>query len=306
MLTKTLRFDGKILAVEVCETQSEMEKGLMWVDHLSEDRGMLFKLSSGSQPKFWMKNTFIPLDIAYIDSSMKIIKIDQMQPHSGKSSCDIPAEFAVEAPLGWFQRNQIKSGCKMEMPESNEVRSIIEEILEEIWERPTCFSDIVYRPFSDMFFQKIREMKDRSGSVNEGIIPFDSFTREVLSTDIGEFGIYEGVHVPLDIPIPEEFHRELYESKKTPKGVQLGVPRRGGEAKFHVYVRDPKTKNIKKINFGAKGMSVGINDPARRKSFVARHQCEKKNDKTKAGYWSCRLPRYWKQLGLKKTSFKFW
>ena len=133
MLTKTLRFDGKILAVEVCETQSEMEKGLMWVDHLSEDRGMLFKLSSGSQPKFWMKNTFIPLDIAYIDSSMKIIKIDQMQPHSGKSSCDIPAKFAVEAPLGWFQRNQIKSGCKMEMPESNEVRSIIEEILEEIY-----------------------------------------------------------------------------------------------------------------------------------------------------------------------------
>lgn len=304
---KRLTFSsGKCLMAGVCDTLEKRAKGLMGISDLPEGKGMLFVMEKPEISSFWMKNTLIPLDIAYIDSEMRIVKLDSMVPHTGKSTCKVPVQFAVEAPYGWFERNGIKEGQKMKIESVAPVRSIIDEVLEELWERPTCFSDIVYRPFSDMFFQKILEMKARVGSLNEGLIPFDSFTKEVLKTDIGEFAVYEGVRVPLDIPIPDEFHQELYESKKPDKGVKLNVPRRGGEAKFHVYVRDPKTKNIKKVNFGAKGMSVGINDPARRKSFVARHQCDKKNDKTKAGYWSCRLPRYWKQLGLKKTSFKFW
>ena len=72
---------------------------------------------------------------------------------------------------------------------------------------------------------------------------------------------------------------------------------RGGKKKFYVYVRNPKTKKIKKIAFGAKGMSTGLRDPKRRKSFKDRHNCEDKNDKTKAGYWSCRIGRYPKVTG---------
>jgi hypothetical protein len=69
-----------------------------------------------------------------------------------------------------------------------------------------------------------------------------------------------------------------------------------------VYVRNPKTKKIIKVSFGAKSgggnLAVKLKDPKARKAFADRHNCEQKNDKTKPGYWACRLPRYAKSLGL--------
>ena len=65
--------------------------------------------------------------------------------------------------------------------------------------------------------------------------------------------------------------------------------------------------NVIKIQFGdTTGLSAKINDPAARKSFAARHDCANKKDKTKAGYWSCNLPRYAAQLGLKGGGNFFW
>jgi len=62
-----------------------------------------------------------------------------------------------------------------------------------------------------------------------------------------------------------------------------------------------------KIQFGdTTGLKAKINDPEARKSFAARHQCDQKKDKTKAGYWSCRLPYYAKQLGLSGGGNFFW
>lgn len=302
-----LNFGNKSLSVGICDSDQKRSLGLMGVSHMPEDSGMLFVMN-GSPASFWMKNTLIPLDIAFVDRGNKIIKIGEMEPHVGRCSCSGEVAYAVEANAGWFRKNGIVVGDSMSIENQNQkIGSVVDFIMQELYERPTSFIDIVYRPFSDMFFQTIREMKTRVGSLNEGIVPFDWFTREALSTDIGEFGIFEGVSVPLDIPIPEAFHEEIFESKKPPKGAKMGVPRRGGgTGKFHVYVRDPKTKNVKRVSFGAKGMSVGIHNPKRIKSFVSRHNCEQANDKTKASYWSCRLPRYWKQLGLKKTSHKFW
>jgi hypothetical protein len=91
----------------------------------------------------------------------------------------------------------------------------------------------------------------------------------------------------------------LYKGRK----VKLNKPKRGGKKKFYVYVKNPKTGNIKKISFGAKGMTTGLRDPARRKSFKARHNCEDKNDKTKAGYWSCRIGRHPKVTGAPYTTW---
>ena len=71
-------------------------------------------------------------------------------------------------------------------------------------------------------------------------------------------------------------------------------------------VRDPKTGNIKKVNFGDKKMSIKRDNPARRKNFRARHNCAQKKDRTKASYWSCRLPRYAKLLGIKSNFTGFW
>ena len=92
--------------------------------------------------------------------------------------------------------------------------------------------------------------------------------------------------------------------------VKLGKPMRGDVKKFKVYVRDPKTKNIKKVSFGAKEggqrLSVKLDDPDKRRAFSERHNCSQKNDKTKPSYWSCRLPRYWKSLGGSKNYGGFW
>jgi len=87
----------------------------------------------------------------------------------------------------------------------------------------------------------------------------------------------------------------------------LNKPHRGGSKKFYVYVRNPKTKKIKKVSFGdTSGLSAKINNPTARKAFSARHDCPNKKDKTKASYWSCHLPRYAKALGLKSNFSGFW
>ena len=186
----------------------------------------------------------------------------------------------------------------------------------------------------------------------------------LLETNLGEYGMYEGKKVPLDIPMLEETEvalpydylldqikadaelakdksgklMDLYheleqmvfdgkieienvagllrrygmynnyitllqsklneEEKKHPA---LGKPHRGGSKKFYVYVRDPKSKRIKKVSFGAAGggqnLAVKIRDPKARKAFAARQHCKDKKDKTKPGYWACNIGRYWKSLG---------
>jgi len=73
-----------------------------------------------------------------------------------------------------------------------------------------------------------------------------------------------------------------------------------------VYVRDPKTKKIKKVSFGSGGLRAKIKNKDARNAFAKRHNCDKKKDRTKAGYWSCNLPRYAKQLGLGANMNTFW
>lgn len=101
----------------------------------------------------------------------------------------------------------------------------------------------------------------------------------------------------------EEDDMDLYEAEYKGKEVQLNKPKRGGTKKFYVYVKNPKTGKVKKVAFGAKGMSTGLRDPDRRKSFKARHNCEDKKDKTKAGYWACRIGRYPKITGAPYTTW---
>ena len=70
--------------------------------------------------------------------------------------------------------------------------------------------------------------------------------------------------------------------------VKLGKPMQGDVKKFKVYVKDPKTGNVKKVNFGDPNMRIKKSNPKRRKSFRARHNCDNPGPKTKARYWSCR------------------
>lgn len=80
----------------------------------------------------------------------------------------------------------------------------------------------------------------------------------------------------------------LQEAKYKGRKVPLGKPMRGDVKKSKVFVKDPKTGNVKKVNFGDPNMTIKKNNPARRKSFRARHKCENPGPRTKARYWSCR------------------
>ena len=207
------------------------------------------------------------------------------------------------------------------------------------------------------------------------IIHVNEDDKEILEeTDLGNYGLYEGVKVPLDMPVedvewPQEVSsryrdvifklvkvmpdRAKYElidaetgkvfelggrvfntidqlyksaedtikpqggtqstylgevSKSKKKDPPIGKPKRsssGGKA-YIVYVRDPKTKKIKTVRFGSGGLKAKINNPKARQAFAKRHRCSEKTDKTKASYWSCRLPRYAKLLGLKSSFSGFW
>ena len=137
------------------------------------------------------------------------------------------------------------------------------------------------------------------------IIHVNDDDKEILEeTDLGNYGLYEGVKVPLDLLLLENEEIEEAEGKK--KNPPIGKPKRGGSKKFYVYVRKPGG-GIKKVSFGdTTGLSAKINNPEARRAFAKRHDCANKKDRTKASYWSCRLPRYAKLLGLKSSFSGFW
>ena len=85
-----------------------------------------------------------------------------------------------------------------------------------------------------------------------------------------------------------EDDEDLDEAEYQGRKVKLGKPMRGDVKKFKVYVKDPKTKNVKKVNFGDPNMKIKKSNPARRRSFRARHNCDNPGPRTKARYWSCR------------------
>ena len=129
---------------------------------------------------------------------------------------------------------------------------------------------------------------------------------DAISKNLQEMGV-EGLEVEISNNDPDEetydgdsFYEaygdmwysedeSLDEAEYRGRKVSLGKPMRGDVKKFKVFVRDPKTKNIKKVNFGDPNMRIKKSNPARRRSFRARHNCDNPGPRTKARYWSCLL-----------------
>jgi len=236
----------------------------------------------------------------------------------------------------------------------------------------------VYRYSSDAFIQLFKEA--REALRNEEIELSEEDLELLETTDIGEYGEYNGMKVPLDLPMVSPTYNALFEigcmidemiedeniideaasidemidfdlvkelvesiggninmdkfrkavklqnesfdyngfemlkasvdyipeAEYRGKKVQLNKPKRGGSKKFYVYVKNPKTGNVKKVSFGDTGLSVKFKQKGARASFAARHKCAQKKDKTKAGYWSCNIGRYWKSLGGGSNFSGYW
>jgi uncharacterized membrane protein (UPF0127 family) len=117
----TLRFEGSdaALHVDVAETAQEQRKGLMGIETLPEDEGMAFVFDEPSDTTFWMKDTLIPLSIAFLDESGRVIGVRDMQPCEADPcptyGVDRPFVLAIEANLGWFDRAGIEVGDRAEL-----------------------------------------------------------------------------------------------------------------------------------------------------------------------------------------------
>ena len=172
----------------------------------------------------------------------------------------------------------------------------ISETLEAMQAEGVNLLDNPFRLGSQMFFETIKHAKTL---INEGRYTLTEVDKQIIETDIGEFEVYEGELVPLDLPQYEYLNEE--------EKVELDKPKKGGPKKYYVYVKDPKTDKVKKITWGdTTGLKVKLGNEKARKSFAARHKCETANDKTTARYWACRLPHYAKQLGLSDGGNFFW
>ena len=164
----------------------------------------------------------------------------------------------------------------------------ISENLQYHLENRICVAESVFMPGSKAHIDLLSEARNLYLTCNTYIDRNTALLFEM--TDLGLSGIYEGNLVPLDFPVEilDDVNEALYHNKK----VKLGYPKRGGTKKFYVYVKG-KSGNVIKVQFGdTTGKTVKIKDPERRRSFAARHQCHKKKDKTKPGYWACRINRY--------------
>ena len=191
-------------------------------------------------------------------------------------------------------------GCSPQKPmlinENLAPKEILSEGLKYHMDNNMPLTEHIYRAGSQKYFDLWAEAR---ALYSRGILEVQGDDLDILTeTDLGHFGEYEGQKVPLDF---------IFEAEYQGRDVDLNKPKRGGSKKFYVYVKDPKTKKVKKVSFGdTTGLKAKINDKKARNAFAKRHKCSQKKDKTKAGYWSCRLPRYAKLLGLKSNFGGFW
>lgn len=118
-----IKVGSKKIKVDIAKTPDQHEYGLMNRDSLGKDTGMLFIFERESTLSFWMKNTFIDLAIAYIDSNKKIIDIQEMKATKKNDTSEPaiypsakPAQYALEMNKGWFKKNKIKVGDLITIP----------------------------------------------------------------------------------------------------------------------------------------------------------------------------------------------
>jgi hypothetical protein len=224
-------------------------------------------------------------------------------PACGRSDADKGGYPVCRAKSVAANMSQSAKDSACRRKRDKETNVMLSEGLQYHIENQISLSENIYRYGSEEYFNLINEVRSL---YKEGKIDLSSLDEELVNQEIGQKGLYEGEDVWLDIPMEEI--EVLTEAKFRGKNVKTSSPQRsssGGKA-YKVYVSgcSAKTKSnpsgVKQIRFGSGGLKAKLNNPEAKKSYNARHGCSKgrHNDKCKAGYWSCRLPRYAKKLGL--------
>jgi hypothetical protein len=210
----------------------------------------------------------------------------------------VPLDFPMELDEGDYDPDQEQEDDEDEifMPYDDEGRPLGEATYEEGGEDDRKYALLKVRPENyNLMIDKLQDMNinHTRHSGTEGVI-------KIYTDRIPDKVLYRLTH---DVWVDKFVLKEAKNDNKP-----IGKPMRdtsGGKA-YKVYVKDPKTGNIKTVRFGSGGLKAKINNPKARQAFAARHKCSTRNDKTKASYWSCRLPRYASLLGLKSSFNGFW
>lgn len=172
-----------------------------------------------------------------------------------------------------------------------------------------------FRYGSEMFFKVINEAR-----ANQQHLDLSADELDFIASDIGKFADYYGEEVALDMPVETDDEIDMVDifitdedegfinaAEYRGKDVELNKPMKGDVKKFKVYVKDPKTGNIRKINFGLNVTRKLLEDPERRAAFTARHNCENAKDKLTPRYWSCRVNLYFSKIfGGKPIGGRYW
>jgi len=102
------------IQAEVAQTPEERATGLMFRTAMAPNDGMLFAFEQPGQQCFWMKNTLIPLSVAFVADDGRIVNIDEMKPQTLDSHCSSgPVRFVLEMNTGWFAKRGIKAGTRL-------------------------------------------------------------------------------------------------------------------------------------------------------------------------------------------------
>ena len=114
--TVQLLAGAHLIKAEVAATEDQREQGLMYRDSLAVNGGMLFVFGAPATQCMWMKNTALPLSVAFLDAAGRIVNIEDMQPQTYDSHCStrlVPVRYALEMNLGWFRLRHIKPGMQI-------------------------------------------------------------------------------------------------------------------------------------------------------------------------------------------------
>lgn len=124
----TLKINNAKLKAKLARTPKQMARGLMDSqggdpNKLKPNEGMLFVYSEEEMLSFWMKNTSIPLSIAFIGADKRIQQIEDLEPHNEAAvKSDKPAQYALEVNRGWFNKHNVKVGDKVDIPQQRTVK----------------------------------------------------------------------------------------------------------------------------------------------------------------------------------------
>jgi|TARA_B100000029_G_scaffold511600_1_gene606089 hypothetical protein len=136
---------------------------------------------------------------------------------------------------------------------------------------------------------RAKKKRMKAGSGEKKAKPGDKDYPETLDIDEQYYHITDATYDDGTVVEDIEFWDDvLEEAEYQGRKVTLNKPMKGDVKKSKVYVKDPKTGNVKKVNFGDPDMKIRKSNPEARKSFRARHKCDQKKPKTSPGYWSCK------------------